>query len=426
MSKAPSTKMYQILAIVVGVVASLFYVYDFIVRVMPSAMTHELMAAFQVQAGALGFLSSMFFYGYAPMQIPAGILFDKFGARKVLTAATLFSALATFGFAYTAHLGMAMFYRFIMGFMASFAYIGALKVGSTWFKAKYFAIFAALVQMLGSVGAIIGGGPIAKLTAMYNWQEASEIIAIVGIIFTVLIAVIIRDQPPKAISLYLDQQPKAPIKREVAFFKIFNNRHIWTTALYGFAIWAPITVFAVLWGVPFLKRVYVISSVHAASLIAMIWIGTAVGGPLLTWWSNVLQSRRTPIITAAIVGILSSVIIIYYPPFSMTWLAIWLLLFGIAASAQAVCFGLVIDTQPKSLIGTASGFTNMAIILGGLTLQPAVGLVLDHLWTGKKTISGAPIYSLHAYHVGLCLVPCAFLLALIAAVFLVKETYHHH
>ena len=425
MNHTSNIRSYKILAIIVGIAASLFYIYDFVIRVMPSAMTHELMIAFQVQAGALGLLSSMFFYGYAPMQIPAGLLFDRFGARKILTVATFLSALATIGFSLTHHLGMAMFYRFVIGFMASFAYIGALKVGSTWFRAKYFAIFASLVQVFGSLGAIMGGGPIAKLTELYGWQNASLIIAFTGIVFTVFIAVIIRDQPPKPLALYLEKQTKANENSEIAFLKIFKNRHIWTTALYGFAIWAPITVFATLWGIPFLREIYTLSSVHAAAIIAMIWIGTAIGGPFLTWFSNVVQKRRLPMIASALLGLISSLIILYYPSLSFSWLAIGLFLFGVSSSSQALCFGLVIDTQPKHLIGTASGFTNMAIILGGLTLQPAVGFILDYFWLGTHTQNGAPIYSQHAYHVALSLVPASFALALLTVLFLIKETYRH-
>lgn len=420
--KKQSLKKYVALAILVGFVASLFYIFDFLARVMPSAMTQQLMQSFQVHAGALGILSSLFFYGYAPMQIPAGVLLDKLGPRKVLTLATLFSALATLGFAYTEHLGLAMLCRFIMGFMAAFAYIGALKVGAHWFKAKYYAIYASLVQVLGCVGAIIGEGPVAKLTAIYGWKMASIQIAIVGFVFTLLILLIVRNHPPKAWaeSIQTPNEEKTA-EDKLPFWHVFKNRHIWTTALFGFAIWSPITIFAVLWGVPFLSTAKQLSNVDAASMLSFVWIGIAVGGPLITSWSSWIDRRRLPMIIAALIGLITAVWIINFTPNSNALLIILLLLFGAASSSMALCFGLMMDTQPKSLIATASGFINMAIVLGGLTFQPAAGYILQGVWQGNVDATGTPIYTLYNYHVALIVVPIAFLIALFAAFFLVRD-----
>lgn len=413
---------YGFLAVIVGFTASLFYIFDFLARVMPSAMTHELMQAFSVQAGALGVLSSLFFYGYAPMQIPAGILLDKLGARKVLTLSLLFSALATLAFAYTSHLGIAMVCRFVMGFMAAFAYIGALKVGAHWFKAQHFAIYASLVQIFGCVGAIVGEGPVAKLTAEYGWQEASILVAVLGLIFAALTVLIVRNHPPKPWANYIGHTIDLTEKeKSLPFWHIFKSRTIWVSALYGFAIWAPISIFAVLWGVPFLSRAYHLTNVSAASSLSFVWIGVAVGGPIITTLSSWLEQRRMLMIISALIGLISGVWMIYFPPNSTAMLIILLLLFGAAASSMALTFALIMDTQPKSLIATASGFINMAIVLGGLTLQPAVGFILDAIWKGQLDSNGSPIYSISDYQTGLMVVPISFAIALLTALFLVRK-----
>ena len=417
----------MLLAVAVGFAASFFYIYDFIARVMPAAMTHELMAAFHIRAGSLGILTSMFFYGYAPMQIPAGVLLDRLGARKVLTLATLFTTLATVGFAYTTHFEFAVFCRFVMGFMAAFAYIGALKVGAHWFKAKHFAIYASLVQIFGCVGAIIGEGPIAKLTEIYSWKTASLQIAGLGLIFTIIIFLVVRNEPPKAWSDYIGYQPEAAHSnnKRLPFWVIFKSRDLWTTALFGFAIWAPITIFAVLWGSPFFKRAYHMSSVDAASMLSLVWVGVAIGGPIVTFLSSWFHKRRLLMGIAAVIGIIASVWIIYFTPQAYGLTVILLLLFGLASSSMALCFGLVMDTQPTALIATASGFINMAIVLGGLTLQPAAGFILDFVWQGQHSQTGSAIYTLSNYHMALLVVPLAFLLAALTAIFLVRERFYH-
>jgi len=363
-----------LIPIITCIIASCFYIYDYILRVMPQAMAFQLMQDLKIDAGDLGVLSSLFFWGYAPMQIPCGMLFDRFSARKILTIGILLASLATLGFAHTSHFVLASFYRFIMGFTGSFAFVGALVVGANWFRGQHFALYTGLVQFLGCMGAIIGISPLAAITLRFGWQNATQGLAILGLILAAIMWLIVRDAPKVAIpETYSSSSPKT-------YHKAFHNPQTWYVALYGFAIWGPITIFANLWGVPFLEEAYGFNKILASNHISTIWLTIAFGGLLVGWISKHFKTRRIPMFFCSIVGIPASIGILFLPHLPHYILNILLIAFGVSTSGLVIVFGLVADIQPPKSIGMVIGFTNMAVILGGLILLPAAGFIMRYLW----------------------------------------------
>lgn len=96
--------------------------------------------------------------------------------------------------------------------------------------------------------------------------------------------------------------------------------------------------------------------------------------------------------------------------------------FGVAASSQSVTFGVVQDNNPLSVAGTAVGFNNMAVILGGVLFQPLIGFILKANWDGRIA-NGLPFYSLENFRGSLLLLPVCFVIGIISSIFFVKETY---
>lgn len=397
-------------------VASTFYLYEYLVRVMPSAMTRGLMLSFDIQATGLGLLAALFFYGYAPMQIPAGILYDRFGPRKLLASSLCICGLATFLFGATSSYYIALFARLLSGTMASFAFVGALYVGSNWIQPRNFAIYTGLVQALGCVGAILGQGPVASLNSLLGWHKTSMMIAFIGLLLALLNWLVIRDQPPA--SLNAIKHPDATFE----FKNVFKNSQNWWIALYAFFIWGPIVSFTVLWSVPYLQDTYHLDKIYAASITSITWVGIAIGGPIMGLWSTRIGLRRLPGIVCAFIGLLASLCILYINNLPITVISILFFLIGIASSSQSIVFGLTRDINRKQNLGTAIGFINMAVIGGGLILQPLIGLILDSLWTGK-TVKTIAIYDVHTFRIALSIIPISYLLAMLLIVFLICETH---
>lgn len=398
--------------------ASLFYVYDFIIRILPGTIANDLMLQYHTDAAGLGVLSSLFFLGYMLMQVPTGLLYDRFGPHRLLTITTLVAAIATYLFTATYHFEIAMSARFFMGVSAAFAYIGALVLASRWLPLKYYALMAGLIQLMGSLGAIIGQAPFARLVNNFGSYHVISGIAAVGVILAIAFALFIQDAPPQSNHHY----QKNKIGEFTRLKNVLGNSQNWAAALYGFVIWAPIDTFASLWAIPFLRHLYPISNTHAASLASFLWLGVGLGGPFLGWLSNHLQLRRLPLLIASVIGILSSLMILYLPHVPINIMIILLFFFGVAGSAQAVTFGVVQDNNKIGYVGTAAGFNNMAIVLGGTLFQPLVGLLLR--WhAGGKINDGIPIYSIFDFQYALFILPLSFIISFFTVWLLIRETH---
>lgn len=410
-------KASKILTFIVCSVASSFYIYEYLVRVMPSAMTRNLMLSFDIKATGLGLLASFFFYGYAPMQIPAGVLYDRFGPRLLLALSLFICGLATFLFGATHNYYIALFARLITGASAAFAFVGALYVGSNWINPKHFAIYTGLVQTFGCIGAILGQGPVASMNTALGWHKTSMLIAFCGLALALLNWLSVRDTPP-----HTQLHKIKPLESSVHLKAVFTNSQNWWIAVYAFLIWGPIVSFTVLWSVPYLQDTYHLSKVHAASLTSITWVGIAIGGPVVGWWSMRFHKRRPPAITCALIGVVTTLCILYINNLSITILSILFFIMGIASSSQSIIFGLTHDINHKAVLGTAMGFINMAVIGGGLILQPLIGVILDRLWTGK-TILAVPIYDVHTFRIALALIPISYFLATLVSIFCLQETH---
>src|SRR5687768_6752451 len=147
-----------------------FFFAEYVARVAPSVMVPELMKSFNVDAMAIGSLSAFFSYAYVSMQIPVGILVDRYGPHRLLTVMCIVCGLGCFLFAAASNIISANLGRFLMGFGASFAFVGSLKLAVLWFPANRFGLLAGLTQAVGMVGAAIGQAPISLVVAHLGWQ----------------------------------------------------------------------------------------------------------------------------------------------------------------------------------------------------------------------------------------------------------------
>lgn len=402
-------------------VGAFFYVYEFFLRVMPSAMTEELMRSFHIDAGGLGVLSAFFYYGYTPMQIPAGLLLDRYGPRILLSLSMLVCAIGALAFGMTNSAIVASLARLFIGLVSAFAFVGALVLASRWFAARYFALIVGLIQLMGCIGAIVGEAPVAIIVQNIGWRATMFWSAAVGGVFALMFWLIIRDRPDGSETLAVSGSHHEMTELQ-RLAQVLKNPQTWAIGIYAFACWAPVAIFADLWGIPYLKLFYNTSVATAALGIAIVWIGIALGGPLVGWWSNKILNRRMPLLICSILGLLSSLAILYLPGIPWLLMCLALFIFGIAASSQSVTFGVVQDNNPLSVAGTAVGFNNMAVILGGVLFQPLVGFILNARWDGAM-FNNLPQYNIEDYRTALILLPLCSVIGIISSIFFVKETH---
>ena len=180
-------------ALVIIAVSSLFYLYEFFLRVIPGVLSNEIMADMNINGAVLGLISTCFYFGYIPMQIPAGLLCDRFGPKKLLTFSIAICSLATLLFAYSNSVLLSATARALIGITSAAAFIGPLALATNWFSSRYFALITGIIQLLGCAGAISGGLPIAILTKSNPWRYSVLLAGAAGIILTILFLLFIKD-----------------------------------------------------------------------------------------------------------------------------------------------------------------------------------------------------------------------------------------
>ncbi len=403
---------------IIYALAAAFLCYEMALQVSPSIMTSQLMRDLHIDAAGLGLMSGFYFYSYTLMQIPVGLLFDRFSSKMLISIAVVICSLGAIFFGMTHTVNLASLGRFLMGIGSAFAFIGVLVVAAHWYESKYFALLVGVAQLLAALGAMGGEAPLASAVDSFGWRSTIIVLALFGLVLGLLISLIMQDYPK-------GYTKKQGARNELGIFKslsiVLGNKQTWWVGLYAFSNWAPITIFASLWGVPYLTALYKISDTMAATAIAMIWIGIAVASPILGWLSDRMGRRVIFLLISAGLGLVCSFVAVWVSV--PLWCMFLLLLgFGMASGGQILSFAVVKDFNPHEVTGTAIGFNNMAVVAGGALFQPLVGWLLSTMWDGTLS-SATPVYSVQNYQYALLIVPGCFLLGMIVSGFLIKETY---
>jgi MFS family permease len=407
------------LAWIVWGLAVSFYCYEFLLQVSPGVMVSDLMRAFKINAAQVGNLSAQLFYIYAGMQIPVGVLIDRYGPRRLLAFAAAICALGSFLFGSAHILDIACLGRMFIGLGAAFAAISCLKLAANWFPLNRFALLTGLTVMVGMLGAINGQAPLALLNEHLSWRQSMHALGIVGIVLAILIYLVVRDSPTQ-----LNPKPTR-ISKHPHLWRglkyIFSNKQTWIVSIYGGLMYAPTTAFAGLWGVPFLISAYHISQPVAAGMISFIFIGWVFGGPFWGWLSDRLQRRKLPLVISAIGALATMSCIIYVHNLPIMVMNSLLFGFGFLSGGFLPVFSIVKEINPPEHNAAALGFVNTLNMVGGAIAQPLIGYILDFYWSGQLE-SGARVYQLANFDMALSLLAIMLLCAILLLPF-IKETY---
>jgi MFS family permease len=402
----------RLLPVLGWLTAALFFGYAWVLRVAPSVMVEELMRDFSVGAAVLGNLSAAYFYGYAGLQIPVGVMLDRFGPRRLITISTILCAGGCVLFAVGDTLATVTAGRFLIGASAAFSLVGAMAVAGQWFSADRFAMLSGLAMAMGMAGGVLGQAPLRVAVEASDWRTTTLLLAAGGVALSLAAWATIRDRW---------RGSGGPAEVLTGLGVVARHPQTWLIALAGLGTSSPLLGFASLWGVPFLETAYSLPRTHAATLTSLLFVGWGVGAPLIGWLSDRIGRRRPPMLAGLVLETAALVVLVYVPGLPVLVLGALCFLIGFFGSSQIVCFALVKENHPAGLSGTAIGFVNSRVTGAGALFQPLVGLLLDLAWSGA-TAHGARLYDTAAYQLALAsLVACcgAGFLCLLA----VRETY---
>lgn len=427
-----SIKRYYLTALFICGLGALFYSYEYFLRILPSVMEGPLREHFGLTATGFGFLSAFYYYAYVPMQLPVGLLMDRFGPRRLLTIACLICVIGSLLFSSTVIFQYAATGRFLVGLGSAFGFVGVLKLATIWLPENKMALAAGTASALGTISATIGDNLLGDMVQTIGWKMTVDWAAYVGIGLAIVLWLGVREK---------QEDSKAKKKVKVSFrvnftdlITILRNRQIWINGMYGCLVYLPTTVFAELWGIPYLTHAHGLTHAGAEFCNSMLFLGFTIGAPLNGYISDKIARRRLPMFTGAMGAAILMSLIIYVPDLSQSTLIVLMFILGLLYSSQAIVFAVGRELSPENAAGTAIAATNMMVMLGAMFLQPLVGKLLDLSQLWHVTDSAEPVlqqvapnvqelvHSATDYQLALSVIPIGILIAATLTFFL-KETY---
>jgi MFS family permease len=401
-----------------GIPALLFLI-AFLHRVAPGVIAKDLMQSFGVTGTIVGLLSSTYFYAYAGFMIPAGILIDAFGVRRVVSIGGTIMGAGTLAMGLAAGQGPLFAGRFAVGLGATVTFIGALKIAATWFPPSHFGTLSAITATVGVLGSLVATYPLAGLVVVMGWRGAFGLIGLVTVALAVLGFVLVRDRP--AGTSELAEPAVAPHAVLAGMVQVLTNPHTWPPFLAFFFFYVAMGNI-MLWVIPYLRDVYGLSATDAALYATATSFALLVSGPLTGYVSDRVVKRRKLPYTVLTVCSFALWLLFVATLGTLPLSALYVLFFaiGVAGGSFVLTWPLGREVNPPHLAGIAVAVVNLGGFLGAALTQAPLGAVLDSGWAGE-TAGGARVYPLGAYRGAFAVCALSILLSALTTL-LLRET----
>ena len=382
--------------------AAALYLIAFYQRVAPAVITNELASEFALTAAALGNLSAFYFYSYVAVQIPTGLLADRWGPRRVLAAGAVLTAAGTLLFALAPNVASANAGRLAIGAAAGVAFVSMLKLASHWMPPRQFAFASAFALFVGALGATLAGAPLRAGVDVFGWRPVMLASAAATALVAIAIWIVVRDDPSERgyASYFPGEEREGDLASVAAHLReALGYRNALVSLGAPGAVAGIVLTFAGLWGVPFLVSRHGFTAREAAMTASAMLITWALGGLTFGELSQRLGRRKAPMIAGLAVTLVLWSIAVFAPGVEGAALVALLLAVAFIGGSAILVFAFAKESVPTHLGGTVSGIANMGMMLGGMVMQPAVGFMLDRHWTGAMA-GGARVYDGAAYRWG--------------------------
>lgn len=378
-------------------------------------MTGELMRDFHVGGSALGSLSAMYFYAYVALQIPVGLLMDRFGPRKLMSGALILCAIASVSMASSNSLLAASASRFVIGGSVAFAFVGTLTILTKWFLPQRFSMYAGILQSSGMVGAMLGQAPLRMAVETSSWRVALMMMGGIALMLAIAAFLIVPRRTTPAETLASNDSTRRGL------MSVLKSPRNWLCVLAGFGLAAPMLGFAALWAVPWLNTVRGFTQTQSAGIASLVFMGWLIVAPVAGWISDRIRRRQVVLIVGSMISLLGFLCILFVDIRSPLLMGILFFLQGAGGCTMVICFTVIREYNPQGNTSAALGLLNTFVVGSGAVMQPLIGAVLDRRWQGGM-MEGARIYNAENYHSAFLLLVAANVMAVLCCLVL-KEPH---
>ncbi len=385
----------------VGVAA---YVLAITNRTSLGAVGVEAADRFQADASTLALFAVVQLAVYGGMQIPVGVLLDRYGSRPIITAGMLLMAFGQLTMALSPSIGIAIVARILLGAGDAAVFPAVLRLVATWFPAQRGPVMVQFTGIIGQAGQLIALVPVAALLHATTWSITFGSIAGLGLLFTILVWLIVRNNPA-------ENGPDVSVNTDTGVVRVVTSaidtgvgiRAAWAHPGTRLAFWSHFTtpfagtVFVLLWGMPFLTAGEGLSTAHAAGIISIYVVAGMILGPIIGDLSRRLPNHRSLALVLPAVGVQMAawIAVIAFPGPAPDWL-LWILAIALATGGPAsmIAFDHARTHNPAHRLSTATGVTNAGGFIAALIAVFVIGLLLDAQGAGTPDT-----YSLDAFRI---------------------------
>lgn len=376
------------LAYAVWIIGSIFYAYQYVIRVMPNIMMEDIMNQFGIGALAFGQFSGVYYLGYSLLHLPVGIMLDRFGPKKVMSGCILLTVIGLTPLLYAEHWVYPIAGRFLIGLGSSAAILGIFKIIRMSFSEKQFPRMLSFSVMIGLMGAIYGGVPVSAMRESLGYETVIQLMALGGVILAAVTYWIVPD---------MKAEPGQSVMADVK--EVLSNKRVILTCVFAGLMVGPIEGFSDVWATAFLKQVYGYDATIAAGMPSMIFMGMCFGAPVLNFVAEKLGYLAT-IVSAGAMMFLCFFLLLNAEVHS-SMVAVNFVIVGVCSAYQILAIYKASTYVKESVAGLATAVANMIIMIFGYGFHTVIGGVVNYMGGTHETI--ALVY-------GVAVVPVALLI----------------
>ncbi len=397
------------------------YVLVYFHRLCPAVVAVDMMRDLKAGGALTGFLGAAYFYPYAVMQLPAGLLSDSWGPRKTITVFFIVAFLGSVLLGAAPSVFWAIAGRTLVGFGVAMLFVPAMKILAEWFTQKEFAFMTGILMAMGGIGSLTAATPLALLSAKIGWRMSFATVGVFTLVLAVLVWGFVQDRPEPA----KDTSPERKGPSGQDFSNLMEGvRHVLKTpAFWPLAVWfffdcAVFFSFGGLWGGPYLMHVYGMSRDQAGQILSMLAVGMIVGSPFLSFVSSSVVKARKPVIVLSSALMLATTFFLAFFPDRIPVVGLYgvCLMLGVFSSAIVV-IGFTANKElfPVKIAGTATGLVNLFPFAGGAVFQPVLGYTLERYGRGEG------VFPVEAYQAAFSILFACAVVATLSSLF-IRET----
>ncbi|GAB4255326.1 MAG: MFS transporter [Deferrisomatales bacterium] len=360
------------------------YVLVYFHRLCPAVVAVDMMADLAAGGTLLGILSAAYFYPYALMQLPAGLLSDSWGPRRTVTASFFVATAGSLLLAMAPTVSAAIAGRVLVGLGVSMLFVPTMKILAEWFVPAEFATMTGILLAMGGLGSLAAAAPLAWLSGRIGWRLFFAAVGGLTLLLAGLVWRFVRDSParmgwpaPGPRPAY----PLDPLSLGEGVRRVLTHPPFWPLAAWFFFECAVFFSFGGLWGGPYMIHVHGLSKGETGRILSMLAVGMAVGSPLLGALSNRVFRARKPVIVLASAVTVGLTAWLALAPRAISVPGLYALCLALGAFTSAVVvvgFTAAKELFPVQIAGTATGLVNLFPFAGGAVFQPVLGAVLEH------------------------------------------------